>query len=149
MALDRRLNTVEQSVDQLSRDMLRQQGEDKVIRETPGLTYVSEPVYQGELITFNFQGQRTALGADCALVSTQAIFTDTLNAPTPGEVMPANINLSINPSLARPQYKVPRNIRPGRVTVFLVLQYLCGDQNVTDQTSTVAFELLEGERPEE
>lgn len=136
------------SIAQLQRDMLVQQGEDKVIREVSGLTYVSEPVYQGEDVVFNFVAARTRLGASCILRSTQPIFTDLQNTPTPGPRREAQLQITQVPSPLRPSFSLPINIRPGRVTVYLVLEYTCDGATVFDQTSVAAFELLRGPRPD-
>ena len=136
------------SIAQLQRDMLLQQGEDKVIREIAGLTYVSEPVYRDEPVTFNFVAQRTRLGSGCILQTIQPIFTDLQNTPTPGARRDAQLQLSQVPSPLRPSFEVPRNIRPGRVTIYLVLEYICDGRTVFDQTTVAAFELLNGPRPD-
>lgn len=129
-------------------DVATLQGEDRVIREVPGLTYVSEPVYEGESIVFNFVAERTRLGQPCVLEYSQAIFTDMFNVPTPGERRLAARQISDSPTPLRPGFMPPINIRPGRVTVYLILAYRCDGKPVFDQTSTAAFEMLPGPRPD-
>ena len=138
---------VQTDIADLQDRMAQVQGEDRVIREVPGLTYVAEPVYQGERIVFNFVAERTRLGEKCILRYSQPIFTDMLNIPTPGERRQAARQISNNPTPLRPGYTPPVNLRPGRVTVYLILAYTCDGKEVFDQTSTAAFELLEGPRP--
>lgn len=138
---------VQTSIIELRRDMQVLQGEDKVIREIPGLTYVSEPVYQGDVVVFNYVGSRTQLGLSCVLQSSQPIFSDVQNTPTPGPKVEAQLQLGQTPTPLRPEFQVPINIRPGRVTVYLVLEYICDGRTVFDKTSVAAFELLEGVRP--
>lgn len=122
-------------------------GEDRVIRETPGMTYVSEPVYEGELIQFNFIAHRTLLGEACEFLHSQSIFTDKMNIPTPGSRWDAVRQITDTPTPLRHRYKPPDNLLPGRVTVYLILAYRCDGKLVHDQTSTAAFELLAGPRP--
>ncbi len=125
------------------------QGEDRVIREVPGLTYVAEPVYQGEKIVFNFVAERTRLGEKCVLEYTQPIFTDMLNVPTPGMRRQAARQINEDPTPLRPSFTPPSNLRPGRITVYLILAYTCDGKTVFDQTTTAAFEMIEGPRPKD
>lgn len=138
--------SMKEAVADLQEDMAQVQGEDRVIREVPGLTYVAEPVYEGERIVFNFVAERTRLGEKCILRYSQPIFTDVFNIPTPGERRQAARQISNDPTPLRPGYTPPVNLRPGRVTVYLILAYTCDGEEVFDQTSTAAFELLEGPR---
>ncbi len=132
---------------ELQADMRQVKGEDRVIREVPGLTYVSEPAYEGENIVFNFVAQRTRLGLGCILEYSQPIFTDQLNVPTPGARRQSARQIKDHPTPLRPGYTPPANLRPGRVTVYLILAYTCDGKTVFDQTSTAPFELLAGLRP--
>lgn len=125
------------------------QGEDRVIREVPGLTYVSEPVYQGENIVFNMVAERTRLGLRCVLNYSQPIFTDMLNVPTPGARRESARQIKDDPTPLRPGFVPPHNLRPGRITVYLILAYTCDGKTVFDQTSTAAFEMLAGPRPQD
>lgn len=138
---------IHEEVDSLRKEVAELKGEDRVIREVPGLTYVAEPVYQGERIVFNFVAERTRLGEKCLFRYSQPIFTDMFNIPTPGERRQAARQISNDPTPLRPGYTPPVNLRPGRVTVYLILAYTCAGEEVFDQTSTAAFELLEGPRP--
>ncbi|WP_226783314.1 hypothetical protein [Oceaniglobus trochenteri] len=135
------------NIAQLQDDMAAVQGEDRVIRETPGMTYVAEPVYQGENIRFNFVAERTRLGEPCILIQSQSIFTDAYNVPTPGSARLAARQVDDRPTPLQPTFTPPPNLRPGRVTVYLILTYQCDGKTVFDRTSTAAFELLEGPRP--
>ncbi len=139
---------MQEDISDLKERMAAVQGEDRVIREVPGLTYVAEPVYQNEKIVFNFVAERTRLGETCTLRYSQPIFTDMLNVPTPGERRQAARQISDDPTPLRPGYTPPVNLRPGRVTVYLILAYTCDGREVFDQTSTAAFELIEGPRPD-
>ena len=131
----------------LKRRMATVQGEDRVIREVPGMTYVSKPVYQNENIIFNMVAERTRLGEKCILEYSQPIFTDKMNVPTPGGRRLAARQISNNPTPLRPGYEPPDNLHPGRITVYLILAYECDGKTVFDQTSTAAFELIAGPRP--
>lgn len=123
------------------------QGEDRVIREVPGLTYVSEPAYQGENIIFNMVAERTRLGLNCVLEYSQPMFTDMMNVPTPGARRDAAQQLRDSPTPLRPGFEPPQHLRPGRITVYLILAYTCDGELVYDRTSVAAFELIAGARP--
>ena len=138
---------MQNNIAELQQKMAVVQGEDRVIREVPGLTYVSEPVYQGENIVFNMVAERTRLGLNCVLQYSQPIFTDMLNIPTPGLRREAARQIRDDPTPLRPGYTPPPNLRPGRVMVYLILAYTCDGKTVFDQTSTAAFEIIEGPRP--
>tara|TARA_R110002012_G_scaffold287185_4_gene479230 strand:+ start:2682 stop:3257 length:576 start_codon:yes stop_codon:yes gene_type:complete len=138
---------MQNNIAELQQKMAVVQGEDRVIREVPGLTYVSEPVYEGENIVFNMVAERTRLGLNCVLQYSQPIFTDMLNIPTPGLRREAARQIRDDPTPLRPGYTPPPNLRPGRVTVYLILAYTCDGKTVFDQTSTAAFEIIEGPRP--
>ena len=140
-------NRMQNSIAELQQKMAVVQGEDRVIREVPGLTYVSEPVYEGENIVFNMVAERTRLGLNCVLQYSQPIFTDMLNIPTPGLRREAARQIRDDPTPLRPGYTPQPNLRPGRVTVYLILAYTCDGKTVFDQTSTAAFEIIEGPRP--
>ncbi len=133
---------------ELKAEVASLKGEDKIIREKPGLTYVSEPVYENEPIIFNMVAERTRLGEGCILQYSQPIFTDQMNVPTPGQRRMAARQIDRDPTPLRPGYMPPDNLRPGRVTVYLILAYECDGNTLFDQTSTAAFELLAGPRPE-
>ncbi|SLN75066.1 hypothetical protein [Roseisalinus antarcticus] len=48
-----RLGRIEEKVDLLTTEVRRATGEDRLIRQTAGLSYVTEPVCQGETIVLN------------------------------------------------------------------------------------------------
>lgn len=91
--------------------------------------------------------ERTRLGLNCVLQYSQPIFTDMLNIPTPGLRREAARQIRDAATPLRPGYTPPANLRPGRVTVYLILAYTCDGKTVFDQTSTAAFEIIEGPRP--
>ncbi|TJZ85847.1 hypothetical protein [Paracoccus hibiscisoli] len=130
-------------LDELSAEVQRATGEDRVIFEVPGQSFVREPVHLGEQITLNMVLRRTKLGTPCTLLNRTAIFTD--------ETGIANAGLTIRPArqvgaadtLIRLMLDVPQQVQTGRVTVYLSLEFDCGGKPVFDQTRPVAFALLE------
>lgn len=140
-----RLGRIETKLDVMISDVRRATGEDRVIRQSPGLSYVTEPVRQGDNITFNVVAERTPLGRDCRLVNSQSLFTDQTNVTTPGkraDVAAPLRQIDDTPTRLRVQLIPPPNLQPGRIELYLALEYRCGDRTVFDRTDAVTFELL-------
>lgn len=137
---------LQESVAMLHEDVKSLKGEDRIIRETPGLTYVSEPVYVGEPITFNVVLQRTVLGLGCIFQSSIPMYTDERNIAIPGPRKDTGRQIDDDPTPIVATHQQARGLRPGRVAMYLILQYECNGKTVFDKTSSVAFLLLE--RPE-
>lgn len=133
---------LQNDVAELRLKMLEVTGEDRVIRETPGLTYVSEPVKVGDTVQFSFVAQRTRLGERCVLKNSTPMYTDERNIPTPGPMRQASRQIDGNPTPLAPHYKMPEGLRPGRVVMHLILEYYCDGKTVFDRTSSVPFLLL-------
>lgn len=143
-----------EEIGRLADGVARATGEDRVIREQPGQTYVSEPVYQGERVRFNMVAERTRLGAACTLIRTVPMFTDETRIPQPGPAaFPNRQIVGQGATFLQPVYEMPDTLQPGRVSIYLILEYECpaGDtgarQQVLDRTTTAVFRLLPGERP--
>ncbi|SHF67782.1 hypothetical protein SAMN05444339_11046 [Loktanella atrilutea] len=140
-----RLERIEEKLDLMITDVRRATGEDRVIRQTPGLSYVTEPVRVGDLIVMNIVAERTALGRDCQLVDSQSLFTDGTNVTTPGrraaEGAPRR-QIDDVPTRIRVELIPPPNLQPGRVELYLALEYRCGERTVFDRTDSVTYQLL-------
>jgi hypothetical protein len=137
-------------------------GEDRIIREQPGQTYVPEPVYMGDAVTFNMVAERTTLGQPCRLMRTVPIFTDETRIPQPGPSTTPNRQIGQQQTFLQPRYQMPVTLQPGRVSMYLILEYECPQTveregrpdtivwtPVLDRTSVAVFRLLEGPRPQE
>lgn len=134
----------ELGIEELSRQVARVTGEDRVIRQPHGLSYVREPVKVGEDVAIILTAERTALGASCRLLSWVPIFTDERNIPTPRDQNRTLSSLKqMTTDLVTLRVEVtPPELRPGRVTVYLALDYKCGDMVVPDRTHSLAYTLL-------
>lgn len=137
-----KLSEISGKLDALSAEIQKATGEDRVIHETPGLTYVTEPVYVGDQIVLNMVVRRTRLGAACTMVNRTALFTDDTNIATPGVQRPAERQIGTTDTPLRILLDVPSQLRAGRVTVHLSLEFECGDKKVFDQTRPTPFMLL-------
>ncbi len=136
------LTDIAQKLDVLTEEVKRANGEDRVISEAPGFSYVKEPVYLGDAITLNMVVKRTRTGAGCTLLTRTALFTDETNIPSAGGSQKPARQVGTTETPMRLVLDVPPQVRPGRVTVYLSLEFECGDKRVFDRTRPVPFMLL-------
>jgi len=144
-----RFARLEVTVAELQQDVARANGEDRVIRQIQGQSYIREPVKQGDNVVMHMVAGRTKLGIDCRLTDWTPIFTDELNIPTPGQRLNAGRvprQLSDDTTTLRIEMIPPAILRPGRIMVYLTLTYQCptedGTTTVQDRTDTLAYQLL-------
>lgn len=143
-----RLAEISAKLDQLGEDVRRANGEDSVIFEPVGFSYVSEPVYQGDQITLFLIVQRTSTGAACTLLNRTALFTDESNIASAGPAQRPSRQIGTAATPLRLTLDVPPQVMPGRVSVYLSLEFDCAGETVFDRTRPVAFALLEpNQRP--
>ncbi|MEN9059990.1 hypothetical protein [Ponticoccus litoralis] len=140
---------LEVTVQQLQADVARANGEDRVIRQPEGLSYIQEPVTQGDNVVMILVVSRTRLGEGCRLIDWVPIFTDELNIPTPGERArrgPVSRQIDTNTQRLRVEMVPPEILRPGRIVVYLTLTYRCpgsdGDGPLEDRTEGLPYRLL-------
>lgn len=138
-----RLAAITEKLDFLATEIMRATGEDRVIHEAPGLSYVKEPVYLGDQITLNMVIRRTRTGAACTLLSRTALFTDESNISSAGDPVHPARQIGTAETPIRFVLDVPSQAQPGRITVYLNLEFDCGGKRVFDRTRPVAFMLLE------
>ncbi|MBP0484686.1 hypothetical protein [Sagittula salina] len=136
---------------QLQQDVARANGEDRVIRQPDGMSYIREPVTQGEMVTMMLTIGRTRLGQACRLTDWVPIFVDGTNIPLPGRRAYPNRSLQqLGEGLETRRIEMipPEELMPGRVTVYLALSYAClsqgGEKPVPDRTDVLAYMLLPG-----
>lgn len=127
----------------LHKDVRSLKGEDRVIREITGLTYISEPVRVGEDVQFNMVLERTQLGEPCIYISSTPIYTDERNIPIPGPRKMGGRQISTDPTPLASIHQLAKSLRPGRVVGYLILEYQCNGKTVFDRTSSVPFLLLQ------
>jgi len=136
------LVSLQQEVSALRVELSTATGDNRVIRQTPGLSYVTEPVHVGEDVILNLVLERTELGAKCVLIGGQSLFTEAGGVTTPGSpVMPSR---QIGEETARLRIKLapPDTLRPGRIELFVALEYDCDGRRVFDRTDVVTYSLL-------
>lgn len=120
-------------------------GENRVIRQPPGQSYVEEPVRVGSNVVMIMTVARTTLGRDCVLQDWIPLFTDGSNVAIPGErAQGGSVRRQIGPELVRNRVEMipPRILRPGRIEVYLTLEYECGAQTVFERSDVVSYTLL-------
>lgn len=120
-------------------------GEDRVIRQSPGQSYVTEPVGQGEDVTLNLVAQRTALGERCKLVASQSLFTDARGVAMTGKSGSVKRQIGTDATRLIVVIEPPKTLLPGRIELYLALEYLCDGRTVFDRTDTVYYTLTEKE----
>ena len=118
-------------------------GDNRIIYEHTALSYVKEPVHVGERVTFNLVLRRTKPGAGCLLMSRTALFTDETNVPIAGDTVTPARQIGPQDTPVRLDLNVPPQVKTGRVTVHLSLNFMCGETPAYDSTTPVAFTLLE------
>lgn len=141
------LAEISAKLDLLTTEVQKATGEDRVIFETAGLSYVREPVHLGDKILYNLVVRRTRLGAACTLLNRTPIFTDESNISSAGPTERPARQVSGADTPLRILLDIPAPVSAGRVTVYLSLEFECPGANGTtktvfDQTRPVAFMLL-------
>lgn len=136
------LSAVQMDLTKLRTEINAVTGDNRVIRQTPGLSYVTEPVHVGEPVVLNLVAERTQLGANCVLMSAQSLFTESGGVITPGSpVIPAR-QIGEEQTRMRILITPPDNLQPGRVELYLALEYECEGRRVMDKTDTVVYSLM-------
>lgn len=137
------LETINEKLDYITAEVKRATGEDRIFIETPGMSYVTEPVYRGDDIALNMVVRRTTLGAACIAVERTPFFTDETNIATAGITEPVNRQMTTNPSNVSIDLQIPDKVRDGRVTLYLAYEFDCAGATVFNSTNPVAFMLNE------
>lgn len=138
------LDALRRDVGQLTDEVRRATGEDRIIRQARGLSYVTEPVRQGDDVVLNLVIERTGRGADCRFVSGQSLFTDVGGVAVPGSRVEPQRQVSTSQTRLRILLTPPDVLIPGRVELYLALEYQCDGRTVFDRTDTVTYQLLPG-----
>ncbi len=135
---------ISSEVAELRDEVAQATGDDRVIRQPRGLSYVTEPVHVGEEVVFNLVIERTTLGANCNFLGGQSLFTEAGGVMTPGSAIPAATRrLAERQTRLRLRLVPPVNLNPGRIELYLALEYDCDGKTVFDRTETVVYQLLD------
>lgn len=148
--INERLDRQAAAIAELTAGVKRATGEDRVIRQTSGLSYVAEPVYQGEAVVLYMVAERTTLGRDCRLMEWVPLFTDETGVAMPGSGPTAaspKRQITNTPTRLMIEMRPPDKLRPGRIELYLALTYNCGGATVYDRTAPVVYEMIAGQRP--
>jgi len=116
-------------------------GEDRVIRQSPGQSYVTEPVGQGEDVTLNLVVQRTALGERCKLMASQSLFTDSRGVAMTGKGSDVRRQIGTEQTRMIVILEPPKTLLPVRIELYLALEYQCDGRTIFDRTDTVYYTL--------
>lgn len=143
-SLPEKLVLIEEQILELRQITRTLTGEDRIIKQTAGLSYVREPVYKGQNVTLVIVAERTESGKNCVIKGSQSVFMDEGRIPTPGTRPNATTghNISNTPTTMSVELTPPDSLRPGRVEVYLILEYECDGETKFDRTQTLPFKLL-------
>lgn len=144
LATEASVDALRRDVGQLTDEVRRATGEDRIIRQARGLSYVTEPVRQGEDVVLNLVIERTGRGKGCRFVGGQSLFTDVAGVAVPGSRVDPQRQVSTSQTRLRIVLEPPAVLIPGRVELYLALEYQCDGQTVFDRTDTVTYQLLPG-----
>ena len=139
-----RLTAIETGVDDIKENMRNLAGENRIIRQREGLSYVEEPVRRGENVFLYLVIERTELGENCTLTRAVPLFKDKTGVTTPGTrpERPLQAGLTTDPTVLRLEYIPPPNLELGRIEVYVSLEYNCDGKNMFDRTDVLTYELL-------
>ena len=128
------MQALRQSVD-------RATGDDRVLRMTPGMSYVEEPykIGQDRPLRFNLFAQRTRLGAACRFVGGTSLFTDANGVTLAGSQISPVRNINVTPERIVLDLTPPASMKPGRTVLQLDLAYDCNGIQTFDRTDPVVF----------
>lgn len=140
-----RLGTIEKSIVDLGKNIRTLSGEDRVIRQREGLSYVEEPVHRGDNVFLYLVLERTELGKNCKLTKAVPLFKDKTGVTTPGTrpERPLQSGLGTDPTVIRLEYIPPPNLELGRIEVYVTLEYDCDGRTMFDKTNILTYELLD------
>ena len=136
-----------EDLQELAADVRALAGEDRVIRQPRGRSYVEEPVHLGERVVLILFLERTSTGASCEFLSGNSVYEDMGGIRTGGSGIRPTLQVGNDAQRLRVILDAPETLRPGRVTVSLILRYRCGERIVFDETDPIAYRLLAGPAP--
>ena len=144
----------ELSIDRNYELILQALGEDRAIRQPPGLSYVQEPVYVGETIVVNLVIQRTEWGSACIFEDGHAVFVQPNGIIIGGSSIPTQRQVSTD--LTR--FQIPVNTPDTRFiqrselnqrwAVYFALDYECYGHTVIEETDLIPFIMRDRPRNE-
>ena len=140
-----RLTAIETGVHEIRENMRNLSGENRIIRQREGLSYVEEPVRRGENVFLYLVVERTELGKNCVLTKAVPLFKDKTGVTTPGTrpERPLQIGLTTDPTVVRLEYIPPPKLELGRIEVYVSLEYECDGKTMFDKTDVLTYELLD------
>ena len=140
-----RLTAIEAGVDKVNESMRNLAGENRIIRQREGLSYVEEPVHRGENVFLYLVVKRTELGKNCVLTKAVPLFKDKTGVTTPGTrpERPLQSGITTEPTVIRLEYIPPPNLELGRVEVYVSLEYDGDGKTMFDRTDILTYELLD------
>lgn len=137
-----KIDQLQADVQSLRTDLTIVTGDNRVIRQSPGLSYVTEPVRIGDPVILNLVMQRTELGESCIFITGQSLFTEAGGVMTPGSEIHPSRQIGDAQVRMRIHLTAPQTLNPGRIELYLALEYNCDGKRVFDRTDVVTYNLL-------
>lgn len=129
---------------------MRALGEDKVLRQPEGLSFVQEPVYSGEDILVNLVIERTDWGDECLFNGGSTVFIQPNGITISGGSLPVIKQISTDSTRFQLQVDSPnlhnyrfRDDREERWALFFLFDYTCYGQKITEESRPLPFILRE------
>ena len=140
-----RLTAIETGVDEIRENMRNLSGENRIIRQREGLSYVEEPVHRGENVFLYLVIERTELGKNCVLTKAVPLFRDKTGVTTPGTLPERDLisGVTTDPIAIRLEYIPPPNLELCRVEVYVTIEYECNGKTGFDRTDILTYELID------
>ena len=132
----------ELGVEEVRKLALRALGEDRVISQPSGLSYVEEPVRVGGTLSAVVVLRRTAWGENCIFKGGRALFVDRYGVTRTSRQIEANQQIGTDIARILVEMDIPEGQPLGRATVYLSLDYDCRGVAVFDRTYDMPFKLL-------
>ena len=117
-------------------------GEDRVIYQPPGQSFVVEPVVVGKTIEYIMTFRRTVRGKDCILKNVTPIYTKSNGVALIGSYEFKGVQYDTNLTRADIDLPFPPELTPGRTVLQLQLEYTCNGLTVFELTDPVIFEVI-------
>jgi len=128
----------------LRADVLEWRSAEGVLEDRDGYSYALTPVSRSlPLITATFYLRRTEAGANCTATNVIPMFEGSRHIPRAGRMVTEMVQIGTDWTVVEIQAEVPRALSNGRAVMWLVVDYVCQEGVVRDQTSPVVFEFTE------
>lgn len=145
----------ELGLNELKHLVLEATGETRILRQLPGQSYVKEPVYKGEPLTYVLTGSRTERGEKCTYKGAVPLFTTDSGLTLAGTFQGAGRQYTVNNTRTEMLLRLPPSLETGRISLQIQIEYECPSITMSDiiysagtfyELTTPVFFMLNPER---